>query len=135
MPRSTQDRFGRALLAQLLRLRAGNALPLAETKPGRGIWRWGLRVGGQRVEIDLDATVREMRCYHDRDEIAMSPLSPETMDVLLGRRPVPAGIEKGDESEIAGEIRKIVAEWRDGNARLYMRPPAKAGHPDNWNHA
>jgi len=132
MPRSTN---AVSILDQLLRLRAINALPLVETAPGRGVWRYGFRCAGQPVTIDLDTTVLCIRVYHDRDEIAMSATTPEMMDTLFGKRPVPADVPKSSEAECVAALRKIVAEWRDGNARIYMRPPAQVGHPDNWNRA
>jgi len=132
MPRSS---YAALILEQLLRLRAGNALPLVETAPGRGVWRYGFRAAGQPVSIDLDATVNTLRCYHHRDEVAMSPVMPAFMETLLGKRPVAAGTPAGTESECVAELRRIVAEWREGNARIYMRPPVKVGHPDNWNRA
>jgi hypothetical protein len=135
MPRFPKDPFGRRMLGELLRLRAIGALPLVETAPGRQIWRYAFRVGGQRVSVDLDATVLEMRCYHHRDEVAMCAVPVELMDVLLGRRPVPSDVPTGEEGAIVAELRRIVGEWRDDNPRLYMQPPVKVGHPDNWNRA
>lgn len=135
MPKLPHDEFARRILEQLLRLRAAGALPLAETAPGRGVWRWSFRAAGQPVDIDLDTTVLCLRCYHWRDEVAMGPIAPETMEVLLGRRPVPADTGKATEAECVAELRRIVADWRAGNPRIYMQPPATAGHPDNWNGA
>jgi hypothetical protein len=132
MPRSTNAVH---ILDQLLRLRALNALPLVESAPGRGVWRYGFRCAGQPVTIDLDTTVLCIRVYHDRDEVAMSAVTPEMMDTLMGRRPVPAETGKSTEAECLAALRQIVAQWRDGNARIYMRPPAQVGHPDNWNRA
>ncbi len=132
MPRSINAAH---IVEQLLPLRAAGALPLVESAPGRGVWRYAFRAAGQPVTIDLDATVLTLKCYHDRDEVAMSAVAPETMDVLLGKRPVPAGVAKATEAECVARLRKIVADWRAGNARIYMRPPATVGHPDNWNHA
>jgi hypothetical protein len=123
------------ILEQLLRLRAAGALPLVESAPGRGVWRYGFRAAGQPVSIDLDTTVLCVRCYHDRDEVAMGTVTPSMMDTLLGKRPVPADVAKSSEAECLAELRKIVAEWRDGNPRVYMRPPETVGHPDNWNRA
>jgi hypothetical protein len=127
--------YAARILDALLRLRAGGALPLAESAPGRGVWRYGFRAAGQPVTIDLDITVLCLRCYHDRDEVAMSPVPPATMDVLLGRKPVPADVPKSAEAEGVAMLRQVIADWREDNPRLYMRPPATAGHPDNWNRA
>lgn len=135
MPKVPHDLFARRILETLLRLRAANALPLVETAPGRGIWRWGFRAAGQPVSVDLDLTVLCLRVYHARDEVAMSPVDVATMETLLGRRPVPAGVAKATEAESIVEMRRIVADWREGNPRIYMQPPATAGHPDNWNAA
>jgi hypothetical protein len=135
MVHAPTDPYARRILEQLLRLRAANALPLVETAPGRGIWRYVFRAAGQPVEIDLDLTVLSLRCYHARDEVAMSPVPPATMEALLGRRPVPADVAKSTEAECVAELRKTVADWREGNPRIYMKPPDTAGHPDNWNHA
>ena len=135
MPKAPHDVFARRIVEQLLRLRAGNALPLVETAPGRAIWRWGFRAAGQPVSVDLDMTVLCLRVYHARDEVAMSPVDVATMEVLTGKRPVPAGVAKATEAECVAELRKIVADWRAGNPRIYMQPPATAGHPDNWNGA
>jgi hypothetical protein len=135
MPKAPHDVFARRILEQLVRLRAAGALPLVETAPGRGVWRWGFRAAGQPVSVDLDATVLCLRVYHARDEVAMSPVDVATMDVLLGKAPVPADVTKATEAECVAELRKVVADWREGNPRIYMQPPATVGHPDNWNDA
>jgi hypothetical protein len=127
--------FAARLLDQLLRLRAGGALPLVETAPGSGVWRWGFRAGGQPVTTDLDTTVCELRCYHDRDEVSMSPVRPGTMEMLLGKAPMPGDVPKTTEADGVAEMRRIIKDWREDNPRLYMRPPVKVGHPDNWNRA
>lgn len=135
MTKIPTDPFALRIFEQLLRLRASNALPLVESAPGRGIWRFGFRAAGQPVSIDLDTTVLCIRVYHQRDEVAMSSVPPGLMDVLLGKKPVPAEISKATEAECIAELRKIVADWRLDNPRIYMRAPATAGHPDNWNGA
>jgi hypothetical protein len=33
------------------------------------------------------------------------------------------------------ELRRIISAWKEGNARIFIRPPAVVGHPDNWNRA
>ncbi len=134
-PVMTIDRYVTRILDQLLRLRAAGALPLAESRPGSGVWRFGFRAGGRMVSVDLDATVLELRCYHDREEVAMGPVRAETMDVLIGRLPVPADAPRSGEAECLAELRRIVADWRELNPRIDIRPPVKVGHPDNWNHA
>jgi hypothetical protein len=135
MSRVPTDPFALRMMEQLLRLRAAGALPLVESSPGRGIWRFGFRAAGQPVSIDLDTTVLCLRCYHARDEVAMSPVPEAVMDALLGKRPVPDDVPKTAPSDAIAEMRKIVADWREGNPRIYMQPPATAGHPDNWNRA
>jgi len=137
MSRPPRDPFAIRIIRQLLRLRAAGALRLAETRPGSGVWRYGFRAAGQLVTIDLDTTVLSLRCYHARDEVAMSPLTEAMLDTLLGRRdPVPGDAgASGTEAEIVGELRRVVADWREGNPRVYLSPPVTAGHPDNWNGA
>jgi hypothetical protein len=135
MSRQPKDPFAIRIIEQLLRLRAANALPLTEIAPGRGVWRYAFRVGGQPVTCDLDTIVLEIRVYHHRDEVAMSPLTSELMAMLLGRIPMNTELPAGTEADIVRELRKVIVDWRDGNARIFMRPPVKVGHPDNWNHA
>ena len=135
MARVPTDPYAVRILEQLLRLRAAGALPLVEAAPGRGIWRFGYRAGGQHVSLDLDTTVLCLRVYHARDEVAMSPVPEAVMDALLGKKPVPADVPKTAPSDTIAELRKVVADWREGNPRIYMQPPETAGHPDNWNGA
>jgi hypothetical protein len=129
------DPYAVRILEQLLRLRAAGALPLVESAPGRGIWRYGFRAAGQPVSIDLDTTVLCLRVYHARDEVAMGPVPEAVMDALLGRKPVPADVPKTPPADTLEELRRVVADWRDGNPRIYMQPPETVGHPDNWNGA
>lgn len=135
MPKAPTDPYAVRILEQLLGLRAANALPLVESAPGRGIWRWGFRAAGQPVSIDLDTTVLCLRVYHARDEVAMSPVPPALMDVLVGKKPVPPDVKRASEAECVAELRRTVADWRRDNPRVYMRPPETVGHPDNWNRA
>jgi hypothetical protein len=135
MSAPTADKFAREIVEQLMRLREADALPLVESAPGRGVWRYAFRAAGQPVSIDLDATVLSLRCYHGRDEVAMSPVPPATVEMLLGRRPIPAGRAKTTEAEAVAALRRIVAAWREGNPRIYMTPPGTVGHADNWNRA
>jgi len=135
MSRFPTDPFAVRILGQLLALRAAGALPLVESAPGRGIWRFGFRAAGQPVSIDLDTTVLCLRCYHDRDEVAMGPVPEAVMDALLGKRPVPPDVPKSSPADSIAALRKAVADWREGNPRIYMQPPEKIGHPDNWNGA
>src|SRR5262245_13152479 len=135
MSRVPTDPYAVRILEQLLSLRAAGALPLVESAPGRGIWRYGFRAAGQPVSIDLDTTVLCLRVYHARDEVAMGPVPEAVMDALLGRKPVPDGVPKAAPADTLAELRKIVADWREGNPRIYMTPPETVGHPDNWNRA
>lgn len=135
MARTPTDPFAVRILDLLVRLRAGGDLPLRETAPGRGVWRWTFRACGAHVSIDLDAVVSSLRCYHEREELAMSAVPPETMDVLLGRSPVPPGTPATTQEAALAELRRVVADWREGNPRIGMSPPVKVGHPDNWNDA
>jgi hypothetical protein len=88
------------------------------------------------VAVDLDRTVLELRAYHHRDEVSMLPVSERTMEVLLGERP-PAETAgpRPDAAEVLAALRQVVAHWRELNPRLFMQPPVKVGHPDNWNNA
>ena len=135
MARVPTDPYAVRILEQLLRLRAAGALPLVEAAPGRAIWRYGFRAGGQPVSIDLDTTVLCLRVYHWRDEVAMGPVPEAVMDALLGKKPVPADVPKAAPADTLAELRKVVADWREGNPRIYMQPPETVGHPDNWNRA
>ena len=132
MPAPVGDPFALRLLDQLVRLRMAGALDLRETAPGRGVHRFVFRVGGQRVSIDLDSTVCEIRCYHHRDEIGMARVPEKTMDMLIGRTPAPQGA-KPSQDEVVAEMRNVVTDWKRRNPRLFMQPPCKVGHPDNWN--
>jgi hypothetical protein len=135
MPRLPSDPYAVRMLEGLLRLRAAGGLGFAETAHGRGIWRWRFRAGGDVVVVDLDTTVLEMRCYHNRDEVAMGHVPQSVMDALLGRAPPPPAVPKADPAAVLAELREVVADWRRGNARIDIRPPVKVGHPDNWNGA
>jgi hypothetical protein len=44
-------------------------------------------------------------------------------------------VSRSSEAECIAELRKIVADWRLDNPRVYMRAPDTVGHPDNWNRA
>ncbi|MCG3134007.1 MAG: hypothetical protein HMLKMBBP_01276 [Planctomycetes bacterium] len=126
--------LGSRIVRGLLSLRAAGALELRETAPGRGIFRTGFRAAGWPVSMDVDASVLEIRVYHSRDEVAMSRVSGTVLDQILGRSPVPAGTPK-DAAAAWSELRAVVADWKRDNPRLFIRPPEKAGHPDNWNRA
>lgn len=135
MSRIPRDPFGVRILKELVRLRASSALKLVETAPGSRVWRYSFRAAGQPVSCDLDTTALELRCYHHRDEVAMVHLPVGVMDVLTGRRNAPEDVPVASEAEIVADLRSVIADWREGNPRIYMSPPVKAGHPDNWNGA
>lgn len=132
-PVRTSDRH-RHVVEQLLALRTAGALDFRETAPGRGIWKWSFRAGGWPVDVLLDESVLEVRVYHARDEVAMGRVEPAALAVLLGRAAPPAG-ERASADEAMAGLRAIVAEWKKGNARIFISPPRTQGHPDNWNRA
>jgi hypothetical protein len=134
---TAENDYGNRILEQLLRLREAGALRLTEVAPGRNVHRYLFRAGGWPVSIDLDATVCELRAYHHRDEIVMGHrVGEQVLDILLGRKPYPAsGGPRVPEAECLAELARIVAHWKAGNPRIFMQPPVKVGHPDNWNGA
>jgi hypothetical protein len=127
-----KDYVPRAIDA-LLALRAAGGLDARETAPGSGVWRWRFRAGGWPVTVDLDAGVLCLRMVHDRDEVAMGRVPAKAMDALVGGAPPPPTQATAEHAMAA--LRAIVAEWKQGNARLQIVPPVKVGHPDNWNRA
>lgn len=136
MPATAQIDLSRRILEQLLWLRAAGAFDPKETAPGRGVWRWQFRSGGWPVVFDLDTTVNEMRVYHDRDEVAMSPVTTKLMGILLGgAMPPDTGEKVPPAEETLRGLRELIAGWKSGNARIFIRPPVKVGHPDHGNGA
>jgi hypothetical protein len=136
MPPTAANDYERRILEQLLLLRAAGGFEPAETAPGRGVWQWTFRAGGWPVDVILDTHVLEVRVYHGRDEVAMGRVPEPAMNLLLGRVPVDTGGEKVPApAEIVAELRRIISAWKEGNARIFIRPPAVVGHPDNWNRA
>ncbi len=124
------------ILWQLLCLRAVGAIEFAETARGSGVFRYGFRAGGWPVTIDLDTGVVEMRVYHARDEVAMVRVPEKALYQLLGRIPMPVGAQTTGTAESAlAELRNAIAEWKRENPRIFILPPSKVGHPDNWNRA
>ena len=124
------------ILWQLLCLRAVGALEFTETSPGSDIFRYGFRAGGWPVTVDLDLSVIEMRVYHARDEVAMVRVPEKAMEQLLGRAPMPKGATTtGDAATALAELRNAIRDWKKDNPRIFILPPEKVGHPDNWNHA
>lgn len=126
---------GRAIAAQLLLLRAAGALDLRETGPRSGVWAWRFRAGGWPVDVVLDDNVLEMRVYHGRDEVAMSRIPAPAMNALLGREPARVEGQPPRADDVIAELRRLVAGWKAGNARIFTVPPQVVGHPDNWNRA
>lgn len=136
MTETPQNAHARRILEQLLRLREAQALDLRETAPGRGVWKWRFRAGGWPVDVVLDSNVLEMRVYHDRDEVAMSRVPSPVMDRLVARELPPAsGDRRPSADEAVAALREVVADWKRGNARIFIRPPAVVGHPDRGNGA
>ncbi len=121
------------ILEQLLKLRAAGALPLRRLPEVEGLWRWGFRAGGMRVEIDLDSTVLELRAYAGRHVIAVGRVRAPVFAALTSGAEGVRDSRAADESLAA--LRAIVGEWRTRNARLFMEPPRVARHPDGWNNA
>jgi hypothetical protein len=134
-PQTAPYELADRIVAQLLRLRAAGGFDPRETAPGRGVWRWAFRAGGWPISVDLDLNVMEMRVYHDRDEVAMGRVRDDAMAVLLGRVPPPAEFGRAAPEDVLADLRRIVADWKTDNARIFTRPPVKVGHPDNWNDA
>lgn len=136
MPETAQIDITRSILEQLLLLRLAGAFSPTETTPGCGVWNWRFRSGGWPVDVVLDRTVMELRVYHGRDEVAMGRVTDRAMDLVLGREVLPRTAEPVPSAEeTLAELRKIVARWKAGNARIFISPPHKVGHPDNWNRA
>ncbi|MCE9636577.1 MAG: hypothetical protein K8T90_12805 [Planctomycetes bacterium] len=136
MSETAQNDYPRRILEQLLWLRAAKAFDPKETAPGRGVWRWQFRAAGWPVVIDLDTSVHEIRVYHDRDEVAMAPVTTKLMAILLGGDLPPDTGEKVPSPDASiQELRKIVEHWKAGNARIFIRPPMKVGHADHGNRA
>jgi hypothetical protein len=133
MPETPAKEYTARTIEALLALRAHGAFRPAETAPGRGVHRWEFRAGGWPVSVDLDANVLSIRVYLGREEITMGRVPGAAMDALLGRAPPPKPL-CGEEQALEA-LREVVAEWRDMNPRLFMSPPSKVGHPDNWNGA
>lgn len=133
---TAENDYPRRILEQLMLLRAAGAFAPAETAPGRNVWRWRFRAGGWPVDVDLDAVVLEIRVYHARDEVAMAPVPANVMRILLGKEEPPQPGEPIPAPEaILAELRRIVAHWKAHNARIFIQPPRKVGHPDAWNRA
>ena len=133
---TAENDYPRRILDQLMLLRAANAFTPTETAPGCAVWRWRFRAGGWPLDIDLDAVVLAVRVYHGRDEVAMAPVPEKVMHILLGREPPPHPGETIPSPEaILAELRRIVAHWKANNARIFIQPPMKVGHPDAWNKA
>lgn len=134
MPDAPENDYARRFLEQTLLLRAAGGFEPREAAPGSGLWRWQFRSGGWPVDVVLDENVLEIRVYHGRDEVAMGRCPEPAMQVLLGRAPAPRdGAPSAAETTAA--LRGLVAEWKKGNARIFIQPPAKVGHPDHWNRA
>jgi hypothetical protein len=134
MAQPAPDDFPTRILLHLLALRENEALPLPEIAPGRGIFRYRFRAAGWPVTVDLDTSVLEMRVYHGRDEVAMTRVTERLMDELLGRAK-PAKKSGLTAEQALAALRQDIRDWKAGNPRIFVRPPVKIGHPDNWNGA
>lgn len=123
------------ILHQLLALHQAGGLALAETGPRSGVFRFGFRAGGWPVTVDLDTTVLELRAYYAGtvEVVATGPVPERIMQRLTSPRS--GGVDGAKAKAAKDELRRIVAEWKNRNARIFMRPPAVARHPDGWNNA
>ena len=136
MPETAEIDVTRSILEQLLLLKLAGAFEPTETDPGCGVWNWRFRSGGWPVDVVLDRNVMELRVYHGRDEVTMGRAPDRVMNMLLGREALPpTGERVPPAQESIAALRKIIAQWKDGNARIFIQPPHKVGHPDHRNGA
>jgi len=130
-PTSTH-RYHEEILRHLLELADAGALPLAESSPGSSVYEFHMRAAGWPIVISLDATVLELRAYHGRDLITTGPVSTPVTEGLVGCGP--AGQAAPTREQLA-PLRATVKAWKNDNARLFMKSPDVARHPDGWNNA
>ena len=115
----------------LLALKEAGALPLRQSAPDSGVFRFRLRAGGWPIDVDLDDTVLEVRAYHGNDTVATGRVREVVMNGLLenpgdGRQPT---------REELAPLRAVVSDWKKSNARIFMNSPHVARHSDGWNNA
>ena len=120
------------VLNALLDLKEAGSLPLAQTKPGSGVWRFTFRAAGWPISVDLDTTVCMLRAYHGNDVIATGRVSERAIDALVegAERPAPPP----DRASLDG-LRAVVRDWKNSNAWIYTKSPDVARHPDGWNNS
>jgi hypothetical protein len=131
MTTDTANRFHVRVQECLLQLAEFGALPLIESDPDSEVFRIRFRSAGNSVDIDLDRTVLEIRVYHERDVLTTGRVREEIMDALLGTG---AGARQPTRAELA-PLRQVVQDWKSRNARMYMRSPDVARHPDGRNNS
>ncbi len=130
-PHADEPDIAQEFLQHLIELWRAGGLRLGETARGSGVHRFSFRAGGWPIVVDLDTTVLEMRAYHQRDGIATRGVPARVMRALVTEDP------KGDGSvkDALDALRGTVRRWKQDNARLYVRSPDVARHPDGWNRA
>lgn len=124
----------RRIVDQLLALKGAGALDAVATSPGSSVWRWRFRAGGWPIDVVIDQSVLEVRVYHGRDEVAMGRIPEHVANALIAASGPGTPDHAAADAAIA-RLREVVAEWKSMNARIYIQPPVKVGHPDNWNDA
>lgn len=115
----------------LLELAGLGALPMVETDPDSDLFRMRFRCAGNTVEIDVDRTVLELRVYHERDVVTTGRMREEVLDAVLKAS---SGARQPTRAELA-PLRQVIEDWKSHNARIYMRSPDVARHPDGRNNA
>lgn len=121
------------LLRALLTLKSAGSLPLEQTAPGSGVWRFRTRAAGWPVVIDLDSTVFGLRAYHGNDVIATGAVSEQVLGALIEDGAKAAAAPPGREA--LADLRAVIADWKSANARIFMKAPDVARHPDGWNNS
>lgn len=115
----------------LLALKEAGALPLVQSSPDSGVYRFRMRAGGWPIDVDLDDTVLEIRAYHGNDTIATGRVRDVVMAGLL-ENPTEGRTPTRDE---LAPLRAVVSDWKQRNARIFMNSPDVARHSDGWNNA
>lgn len=131
----TEAPYARRLQRELLRLRKAGAFTPQEVPGVRDVFRYQFRAAGWPIVVDLDSTVLEIRAYRDNDTIAVGPVTATVMSMLLGRLPLPDDFPQTSAKDAMNDLRTVVREWAEKNARVHMSSPNVARHPDGWNNA
>jgi hypothetical protein len=130
MTTATDKPYHERIQEHLLALKEGGTLPLAESEAGSGIWRFRARAAGWPIDIDLDTTVLEVRAYHGNDLVATGRVRAPIMKALVE----PTDARAPGKDDLA-PLRATVRHWKESNARIFMKSPDVARHPDGWNQA